>query len=526
VTTPAGAALFGRNGHGALEPPSLTDAGNARRLVSDHGELVRYVPPWRTWLCFDGARWAKDETGEIVRRAKATARAILLEAADTEDPDARKALVKHAVQSEAEPRLRAMIALACSEPGIPVLPDQLDVDPFLLNTPPGTGVLRGASGGTVDLRTGTMRPHRREDLLAQITAVPYLAGARHPVFEAYLRRVLPDEGVRGFMQRVAGYCLTGSTAEETLFFAHGPSASGKSTLLRALRRWLGDYGATADFTSFTERRGDGPKEDIARLADVRLVVSVEVKDGTRLAEGLVKWLTGGDEITARRLYEKTVEFVPRFKLLLAANSRPRARDDDDAIWRRILEIPFTQSIPEAERDPEVKRILCEDPEAGAAILAWAVEGAVAWCQGRLGVPDAVRRATASYRGSMDPLGPFLAECCVLEEVGACPAGELRQAYESWAKEQGLRYPLAGRQFADRLRAKGCKAHRGTGGAREWRGIRLRGLLDPVPSDTSDGSDAISQTSLYARAHEESYGSDVTGVTTVTSEDEAPSWVTE
>jgi putative DNA primase/helicase len=360
-----------------------------------------------------------------------------------------------------------MLELAKSEPGIPITPGELDHDIYLLNTP----------SGTVETRTLALRPHRREDLITRITAAPYVPAARHPVFTAYLERVLPDEAVRAFVQNVAGYACTGSIAEEKLFFAHGPGASGKSTLLKALRTTLGEYAVTADFASFTERRADGPKEDIARLAGARLVVSVEVKDGTRLAEGLVKWLTGGDDITARRLYEQSFEFAPQFKLLLAANYRPRARDDDDAFWRRIIEIPFTESIPEGERDPAVKATLADPAQAGPAILAWAVEGAAAWFQGGLAVPDAVKAATSAYRQDMDPLAPFLEGCCVLEPAASIAAGELREAYERWAKEEGVRHPLAGRQFAERLKARGCTPRRRHDG-RRWLGIRLRALLDP------------------------------------------------
>jgi putative DNA primase/helicase len=452
------------------ERPSLTDAGNAIRFARQHGEDVRYCWAWGAWLIWTGRRWARDPGDGVVARAKDTARAIYAEAAQETDADRRKAIGAWATRSESEPGIRRMLELAKSEPGIPVTPSELDRDLFLLNTP----------SGTLETRTLALRPHHRGDLITRLTAAPYAPGARHPVFDAYLDRVLPDESVRGFMKTVAGYVCTGSTAEEVLFFVHGPRASGKSTMLKALRMALGEYAMTADFTSFTERRADGPKEDIARLAGARLVVSVEVKDGTRLAEGLVKWLTGGDDITARRLYEQSFEFTPQFKLMLAANHRPRAGDDDDAFWRRIIEIPFAESIPEGDRDPSVKATLCDPDQAGPAILAWAAEGAAAWFQGGLAIPEAVRHATQVYRQDMDPLAPFLATCCVLELGASVMAGELRTAYEAWAKEEGIRYPLGGQAWGERLRAKGCTAGRRHGGVREWRGIRLRGLSDPNP----------------------------------------------
>jgi putative DNA primase/helicase len=458
------------------ERPTTTDSGNAIRFARQHGEDVRFCWAWNAWLAWDDKRWARDPGDGVVARAKDTARRIYTEAAQETDADRRKAIGAWATRSESEPGIRRMLELAKSEPGIPVTPGELDRDVFLLNTP----------SGTLETRTLALRPHSREDLITRITAAPYSSGARHAVFEAYLDRVLPDEAVRAFVQRAAGYCITGSTAEEVLFFGHGPMASGKSTMLKALRMVFGDYATTADFASFTERRADGPKEDIARLAGARLVVSVEVKDGTRIAEGLVKWLTGGDNITARRLYEQSFEFIPQFKLMLAANHRPKARDDDDAFWRRIIEIPFTESIPESERDPAVKATLCDPAQAGPAILAWAAEGAAAWFQGGLAIPEAVRHATQAYRQDMDPLAPFLAACCVLEVEASITAGELRAAYDAWVKEEGIRHPLGGQAWGERLRARGCTPARRQGGVREWRGIRLRGLLDPDPEPQAGG----------------------------------------
>ena len=272
---------------------TLTDAGNAQRFARDHGRDVRYCYAWASWLAWDGRRWARDAGDGIMGRAKETARRIYAEAAGAPTEEARKRLASWATKSESEPALRRMLILAQSEPGIPFTPAELDRDPFLLNTP----------SGTLELRTLHLRPHRREDLITKTTAAPYAAEARHSAFDAFLARVLPDDDLRGFVQRVAGYACTGSTEEEKVFFVHGPTAGGKSTLLRALREALGDYATVADFATFCERDQGGPREDIARLAGVRLVVSVEVKDGTRLAEGLVKWLSGGDVIAARRLYE-------------------------------------------------------------------------------------------------------------------------------------------------------------------------------------------------------------------------------
>ncbi len=486
--------------------PHLTDTGNAERFAAQHREHVRYVYAWRGWLWWDGTRWARDLGQGVMALAKQTARGIYAEAVDEPDDDARKRIVTWAKTSESEPRLRAMLALAQSEPGVPVTPDQLDRDPFLLNCP----------NGTLELRTLHLRPHRREDYLTKMTAAPYDPDARYPVWDALLARVLPDEDLRGFVQRAAGYCLTGSTAEEKLFLVHGPAAGGKSTFLGGLRKTWGDYATTADFSTFAIRRPDGgPREDIARLHAARLVVSSEVKDGTRLAEGLVKTLTGGDHIVARRLYEQSFEFLPQFKLCVAANHRPRVRDDDDAMWRRIVEVPFRESLPPEERDPTVKARLMNPAEAGSAILAWAATGAAAWCAEGLGTAPDVEAATRDYREAMDPLRDFLVDRCILDPGAEIPASDLRREYDGWCRDNGVRFPLSATDLAARLRARGCTAHRGGGGVRIWRGVRLRTATDPV-SDEGDEGDVDFHNSSHARAHKGKVtGPGVTGVTGVT-----------
>jgi putative DNA primase/helicase len=487
-------------GIATVERPHLTDLGNAQRFVARHGNDVRYCFAWRTWLVWDGTRWRRDPGDGAMRLMKATARMIYTEAATGKDPDERKAIGSWATRSESEPGLRRSLELAKSEPGIPVTPEQLDRDPWLLNCP----------NGTLELRTGHLRAHHREDLLTKVTAAEYVPGARHPVFEAYLARVLPDPELRRFIQRWAGYCLTGDVSEEKICFAHGPTAGGKSTLLKGLRRALGDYGCVADFSTFTERsRETGPREDVARLAGVRLVVSVEVQDGTRLAEGLLKWLSGGDDIAARRLYEATFEFAPQFKLLLAANHRPRVSDDDEAFWRRILEIPFRESIPEEERDPAVKAILTSPEKAGTAILAWAAEGAIAWFAEGLGVPPAVKTATREYREQMDPIQDFIRDACVLDPEAWVSSRELRDAYEGWCRENGIRNPLGGRKFGERLKQLGCaRKGRDHNTQRGWQGVRLRGPDDEEEVErvgggrVADGA-VSSGNPLYTRAHKES-----------------------
>ncbi|PYM22172.1 MAG: DNA primase, partial [Candidatus Rokuibacteriota bacterium] len=246
------------NGHAALEAPHLTDAGNAKLLVRDHGARLRYVPAWHCFLVYDGARWRVDDLGNVDRLAKATAASLYDEVIlHDNDPKARRAFAEHAVRSEAEPRIRAMIKLAQSEPGIPVRPDQLDVDPMLLNL----------SNCTFDLRRWEPRAHDPADLCTQLAPVVYDPAAECPRWMTFLGRIFAgNDNLIAFMQQAIGYALTGDTSEHVVFILWGAGANGKSTLLATLAAMLGtgqpcDYAVTTRAETFMVKKGDGIPND-------------------------------------------------------------------------------------------------------------------------------------------------------------------------------------------------------------------------------------------------------------------------
>ena len=437
----------------------LTDATNAERFVEQHGASFRYVYAWASRLEYDGRRWRRDAGDAAVRGAKQTAARWFAEAAQAPDDARRKALARWATYSASAQGIRNMLFLAQSE--LAVTPEEFDADSWLLNCP----------NGALELRTGHLRPHRREDFCTKVTAAPYEPAARHGVWDSFLTAALPDAETREYAQRFAGYGLTGSTREDVFVFCLGPTGGGKTTFVESLRRTWGDYATSADFTTFLARKfSDGPREDLARLAGARLVTSVETRDGRRLAEGVVKLLTGGDTVAARRLYERTFEFCPQFKLLLAANDRPGANASDEALWRRLRELPFPTARPRREdRDDTVKATLTDPTQAGPAILAWAVEGCAQPLAHRLGEPAAVMRATAAYRTSQQPLADFVGHYCVLGPGLSVTAASLRETYEAYCKSTGIKHPLAGKAWGDALKGLGC-TQRTDGTARWWSGI--------------------------------------------------------
>jgi putative DNA primase/helicase len=441
-----------------------TDTGNAERLVAAYGDRIRYCVSEKTWLLWDDTRWARDARGEINALAKDVVRAINAEASRCSDDDVRKEIGKWARKSESRTARLAMVKLAETEPGIAVLPQELDADPWVLNTPTCT----------VDLRTGIGRPHRREDLLTKCTAAPFDPLARSALWERVLLEAMGgDVDTLAFFQRSAGYSCTGDVSEEKLFLCVGPAASGKSTIIQAIVKALGGYTRTADFEAFiTTNRAGAPKNEIARLAGSRFVASIVVDKGKHLAHALVKTLTGGDIVAARFLFRESFEFSPTFKLWLVCNDAPQVDDDDTAMWRRMIRMPFEHVVPADKRDPSVKAELTDPAKSGAAVLAWLVQGALAWQAKGLGVPQTVRRATDAYRSEQDPLREFVAEACFLDSAVSCTRKLLREAYERWAREAGGREVLTGQSLSARIRTLDGVGEKTLKGTRYWTGIGL------------------------------------------------------
>lgn len=464
-----------RRAEAPVEPDAeyhLTDLGNAKRLVALHGDNLRYCHPVGRWYVWDGRRWSEDATAAVERLAKETVQAMYAEAARIDDDEARKALVKHALRSEGKDRLAAMIWLARSEPGIPVLPEELDRDPYLLNV----------ANGTLDLRTGELRPHRREDLITRLIDVEYDPEAQCPLWLAFLNRITDgNQELISYLQRAVGYCLTGDVSEQVLFIAYGTGANGKTVFLRTLLNLLGPYGKPTDPELLLARYGEAHPTGIADLMGARLAVVLETEEGRRLNETLTKWLTGGDRLKARKMRQDFFEFEPTHKIWIATNHKPTIRGTDYAIWRRIRLIPFNVTIPEDERDPHlVDKLRAELP----GILAWAVRGCLAWQREGLGLPEDVKKATQAYREEMDLLADFLAECCATGPDKKVPAKQLYEAYRNWCEKNGEQ-PVSQKAFGMRLTERGFLREKK--GIYWWYGIGLLNLDHLDHLDHTTGS---------------------------------------
>jgi putative DNA primase/helicase len=460
-------------GDGGKPDIHLTDLGNARRVLQRHGQDLHYCHPWKSWLTWDGRRWAVDERAGAAGRMKETQGHLYRETAERikelsqveeKNEEQEKELsrlvgfLKHLLKWEEDARLGACLNQMKSEPGIPAVPAQLDTDPYLLNV----------LNGTIDLKTGRLREHRREDLLTKLAPVTYDPAARCPLWDRCMLRWKDGNlDLVEYDRRVVGYCLTGDVREQCLWFLYGLGANGKSTYLQLLLHLLGDYAIQAVSELLMQKRNESHPTERADLFGRRFVATIETDDGRKIAESLMKQLTGGDRVRARKMRQDFFEFDQSWKIFLAANHKPVVTGNDHATWRRIKLVPWTVTIPDSEKD---KNLLAKLKAEASGVLNWALGGCRAWQERGLGEPEEVRAATDAYRAEQDLLAGFIAECCFVKKGNPdvrVQSSALLLAYHRWAGDKEMTSPKLTKQ----MEAKGYHK-KAVNGCMYWMGIGL------------------------------------------------------
>lgn len=464
-----GAVPGGVANSGAAQPTPisfhLTDLGNAKRLVSNYGKDIRYVKEWGKWLVWNGILWEDDQTGAIERYAKNTVLGMYNDAANIIDDDKRRELIKWAHQSESSDRIMSMIRLAQTELGIGTKSDVFDKDDMLLN----------CRNGTVDLRTGTIKNHSRNDLITKCTNTIFDPDAECPIWLDFLSKIQDgNQETVDFLHRSIGYSLTGSIEEQCFFFMYGTGQNGKSTFSRIISIMLGSYAQKAPSEMLMAKQYHSSiPNDVARLPGVRFVLTSEVSKGKTFAEDVIKDLTGSDELTARFMRGEFFDFVPTHKIWIYGNYKPVIRGSDPAIWRRVRLIPFTVFIPPEERLKRMIEILTMELPG---ILNWAIQGCLAWQNDGMKTPEKVVEATNLYREEVDIIGNYLDERILVEDGVRTSVHDIYTDYTLWCIENGEN-AMNQRNLSQRLIERGFERKRSTGGVWVFEKMRLRECND-------------------------------------------------
>ena len=463
-----------------------TDAGNGERLVAMYGSRLRYVAEWKGWTTYDGRRWARDTTQEVKRFAIDTARATYRQCVEIQDSDVRKALEKHARQSEQVRGVRDMLVLASAAVGMTVSAMDFDSQPYILN----------CTNGSLDLRSGKLYPHRRSDRLMKLSPHAYDPNAQCPEFLRFLYRSMGDrEGASAaqveaahirleFVQKAVGMSLTADVSAKCVFCLFGPTDSGKTTFLNTIRYAVGDdYAGQVLIDSLmanARQSSNNSQADLVDLLGKRFITTSEAESSQRLAEGRLKYLTQGaySRVKAARKYENPIEFSATHKLWLDANERPQVWSTDDAVWERLKPVPFDYRVPVGELDRGLpRRLQAEAP----GILAWAVKGCARWLNEDLGEITDVSEARDAWRSENDPLAEFIedeAELKLADSDAFAWASGVWTRYVRWADENvGKKSQLSRKRFSERLKALGCRQARRYDDSgkqhRTWEGVSLK-----------------------------------------------------
>jgi putative DNA primase/helicase len=439
-----------------------TDGGNATRLARQHGENFRYLEDKREWRAWDGKRWKPGAESEIQRAAKSVVDFMYQEVATIDDLEERDELSKWARTSDSRKGREGMIALARFEPGICSNREAFDKDPMLLNV----------QNGTLDLRTLTLREHRREDTITKLIPINYNPGAKCPRWLQFLEETFPGQPeVIEFLQRSLGYTLTGRIDEQCFWLLIGQGNNGKSKFLDAIQHVLSDYATPTSFNTFALQKGGtaaiNPRDGLASLEGARFVRASESDQGRQISEALLKALTGGEQVRTARMYAEDYAYMPTYKIWLSTNHEPTIKGTDDGIWRRIHRVNFDTVVPEAKRDPQIlDKFIAEDE----GILAWVIEGLEKYLRDGLRVPEKVRRATKEYRTSQDVVAQFLAEMSEADKHAETKARALFEAYKRWAELNGER-PMTQTRFGAEVSKRYKRTHKTAGDI--YAGMRLK-----------------------------------------------------
>lgn len=423
---------------------SFDDTGNAQRMADMFGEKIGFNYNDKRWMLYDKTKWIYDTTGFINSLIDKSLEAMKGEAEYYEKYDAendtemKKEFDKHYKKSRNHNTKTALEKEV--QHYVPVTPNYFDRHKMLLNTP----------SGVIDLNTFEIREVTPKDYFTKSVNACYTKNANCPTWIKFLYEIFDnDEDLIKYIQKAVGYSLTGSTEEQCAFFLYGNGRNGKSTFIDIIRELFGDYAQNIQPETIMVRNNNAINSDIARLKGARFVTSVEPNEGLKLNEGLLKQLTGGDIVTARKLYAEEFEFKPEFKLWMATNHKPIIRGTDLGIWRRVHMIPFKIIVAEEDVDKKLKDKLLKELDG---IFLWALKGLAMYNKEGLIMPSAVKQAVDEYKKEMDVVSRFLNECTEKAFAKSVKASDLYRIYTQWCSQNG-EYQMSNTKFGKEISQK-------------------------------------------------------------------------
>lgn len=452
---------YGENTSCSIQLSDFTDLANALRFAREHDGKIRYCHKFGKWFHWVGTRWTIDEAGEIWRTAKNHILGMIERAVDIKDNKTRSDYLKEMAKLQNEKKQAAMVNMARHLENIFVTSESLDKDLLLFN----------CETGTFDLRNFKYLPHTPEHLITKIAPFTIADTADCPKWRAHMDLIMNgNRELIGFLQRAFGSCLVGDNRDRKLFLLWGAGANGKSVTLETIHSILGDYAMKTPAETLLVKRFETIPNDLARLNGARFVYTSEVADGKKMAEALVKELSGDRYIQARFMRGEWFDIPITFKIFLATNHLPTIRGTDPAIWDRIMLIPFNVRIPEGQRRPR-EELIDEFQIEGPGILKWLLDGCYEWLHNGLNPPPDVKAANTAYQSQMDTLKQFIEDECILGDRMEARSADLYLRYEKWARDNGDD-PIKKTSFGKRLKEKGFRDIRDNQGLRAWKGIGL------------------------------------------------------
>ena len=438
-------------------PPEFSEDALAEKFTTRYSETMKYCGPAASWYVWFKGKWEKDETAVALDQARKICKLASAEVMLRTDLGPKADRISNTISSR---RMYSNIELiARTDRKHVVKPARFDSKLWILNTP----------GGVVELKTGELRPPRKDDFCTLSTSVTPDPKMDCPRWLDFLEDATNgDSELKLYLQRIAGYALTGAITEHAFFFCYGGGGNGKGTYVNTLDYLLGGYSKVAQMDTFTETRFSKHSTELAFLQGARLVTAQELDPGAKWNESRIKTLTGGDPITARHMYQSEFTYYPTFKLLFSGNNKPIIKNVDAAMRRRMYLIPFDYEVPAEKIDGQLQNILKE--QEGPGILQWAIEGCLDWQLNTLNPPNRVLMTTNEYFEDEDRIGAFFVECCDLGLGLRELTTRLYNRYREWSEENG-EYPVSRKRFLSSIAQKGFKS-KNHGGQMSVEGIKI------------------------------------------------------